>query len=147
MSDRTAKKQLLWPEIECSELLGLGPMSANEVTWRKNGAMGVGSFPKDNQDASTRRRTDGAGRHKQRYPLNLPNTSSISVFILTSPAHFSYYSFFVVNYVLLTCKLLGTDNYYLSNGIHQFKNHSSSDSLKTWDLLCDTIQSAWWFPH
>lgn len=145
MSHHTAKKQLPWPGIECW-VTRLGPMSASEVTGRKNGAMGEGSFPKDNQDAFTKRRTDGAGRHKQRYPLNLPNTSSISVFILTSPAHFSYYSFVVVDYVPLTCKFLGTDDHYLSNRIHQFKSHSSRHSLKTWDLLCDMLQSAWWFP-
>lgn len=75
------------------------------------GQGGLGSFTEENQDAfTTRRRTGGAGRLKQRHPLYIFHTSAISVFILASSAHPSYYSFVLLSYGLLIYTFLHTDS-------------------------------------
>ena len=83
MPDPAAKNQLLWPRIEWSEFQGLGPVSTVKSHEVRVGQWGVGSFTKKNQGAFTIRRIGGAGRHKQRCPLYLPNIFCIFVVILT----------------------------------------------------------------
>ena len=109
MPQPATTNQLLWPRIECSEFQGLGPVSTLKSHELRVGQWGVGNFTKENKDAFIMRRIGGAGRHKQRYPLYLPNIFCIFVVILTVLcAHHSYYSFVLVRCGLLTYTFLCT---------------------------------------